>query len=65
MHGNDSRDAFGSGADRHANLGAGQCDPEGLAEVFATAGAPIILETPGGIPQHLVDMAWISAHAAV
>ena len=64
VHGNDSRDAFGSGADRHANLGAGRCDPEGLAEVFATAGAPIILETPGCIPQHLVDMAWIGAHAA-
>jgi len=64
VHGNDSRDAFGSGADRHANLGAGQCDPEGLAEVFATAGAPIILETPGGRPEHLTDMAWIGEHTS-
>lgn len=64
VHGNDSRDAFGSGADRHANLGAGHCDPEGLAEVFGTAGTPIILETPGGAAEHLADMAWIDEHAA-
>jgi deoxyribonuclease-4 len=61
VHGNDSRDAFDSGADRHANLGKGQCDPEGLAEVFATAGAPIIVETPGGAAEHRADLAWIRA----
>ncbi len=62
VHGNDSRDAFGSGADRHANLGAGQCDPEGLAEVFATAAAPVIVETPGGPDEHRADLAWVRAH---
>jgi len=61
VHGNDSRDAFDSGADRHANLGKGQCDPEGLAEVFATAGATVIVETPGGAEEHRADLEWIRA----
>jgi deoxyribonuclease IV len=60
VHGNDSRDAFGSGADRHANLGAGRCDPEGLAQVFATAGAPIILETPGDAQARRADLEWLN-----
>lgn len=64
VHGNDSRDAFDSGADRHANLGKGQCDPAGLAEVFATAGAPIIVETPGGAVEHRADLEWIRAAVA-
>ncbi|GAA3132313.1 deoxyribonuclease IV [Planomonospora alba] len=46
VHCNDSRDAFGSGADRHANLGAGTIDPELILEVCRRAGAPIVLETP-------------------
>ena len=61
VHGNDSRDAFDSGADRHANLGKGQCDPDGLAEVCATAGAPVIVETPGGAAEHRADLEWIRA----
>ncbi|WP_199536864.1 deoxyribonuclease IV [Spongiactinospora gelatinilytica] len=47
IHCNDSRDAFGSGADRHANLGAGRIDPEALLAVCRAAGAPIVVETPG------------------
>lgn len=46
VHCNDSRDAFNSGADRHANLGKGYCDPNGLADVLTQAQADIILETP-------------------
>jgi deoxyribonuclease-4 len=46
VHCNDSRDAFGSGADRHANLGQGQIDPELILEVCRAAGAPIVVETP-------------------
>ncbi|MFC0864425.1 deoxyribonuclease IV [Sphaerimonospora cavernae] len=46
IHCNDSRDAFDSGADRHANLGAGQIDPEHILEVCRAAGAPIVVETP-------------------
>ena len=47
VHCNDSRDAFGSGADRHANLGDGEIGRELLAEVVRAAGAPVVLETPG------------------
>ena len=57
VHCNDSRDAFGSGADRHAGLGQGQCDPDGLAAVAREAGAPIVIETPGD--GHLADLAWL------
>ncbi|GII52227.1 deoxyribonuclease IV [Planotetraspora thailandica] len=46
VHCNDSRDAFDSGADRHANLGAGQIDPELILAVCRAAGAPIVVETP-------------------
>ncbi|MEU4535646.1 deoxyribonuclease IV [Streptosporangium sp. NPDC023825] len=46
IHCNDSRDAFDSGADRHASLGAGQIDPELILEVCRSANAPIVVETP-------------------
>lgn len=62
VHANDSRDAFGSGADRHTNLGNGQCDPEGLAEVLSTAAAPFVVETPGGAEGQSADLAWIASH---
>ena len=45
VHCNDSRDAAGSGADRHANFGTGQIDPQLLVAVVETAGAPVICET--------------------
>ncbi len=59
VHCNDSRDAFDSGADRHANLGAGQIDPDLLAAVVRDAGAPVVLETPGPAGAHLDDIAWL------
>ena len=40
VHCNDSRDEFDSGADRHANFGAGKIDPDLLASVVRDAGAP-------------------------
>lgn len=46
IHCNDSRDAAGSGADRHANLGAGQIDTELILAVCRSADAPIVVETP-------------------
>lgn len=61
VHCNDSRDAFDSGADRHANLGAGQVDPDLLAAVVRDAGAPVVLETPGGADEHTADAEWISS----
>jgi len=45
VHCNDSRDAAGSGADRHANFGAGQIDPQLLVAVVKAAAAPVICET--------------------
>jgi deoxyribonuclease-4 len=61
VHANDSRDSFDSGADRHANLGAGQIDPDLLAAVIREAGAPAILETPGGAAEHTADAAWLTS----
>jgi len=59
VHCNDSRDEFDSGADRHANLGAGKVDPDLLAAVVRDAGAPVVLETPGGAGEHTADAAWL------
>jgi deoxyribonuclease-4 len=46
LHANDSRDPAGTGADRHANLGAGQIDPEALKAMIRAAGPPVVVETP-------------------
>jgi len=59
VHANDSRDAFDSGADRHANFGEGQIDPDALADVVRAAGAPVVCETPGGADEHRADFAWL------
>jgi deoxyribonuclease-4 len=59
VHCNDSRDDFDSGADRHANFGAGRIDPDLLAAVVRDAGAPVVCETPGGATEHLADFAWL------
>jgi len=59
VHCNDSRDEFDSGADRHANLGAGKVDPDLLAAVVRSAGAPVVLETPGGSTEHVSDADWL------
>lgn len=61
VHANDSRDAFNSGADRHTNFGFGNCDPQGVAEVVAQAGAPIVVETPGGIEGQRADLDWLAS----
>jgi deoxyribonuclease IV len=55
VHCNDSRDEFDSGADRHANVGAGRIDPDLLAQVVRDAGAPVVFETPGDADDHLAD----------
>ncbi len=61
VHANDSRDEFGSGADRHANLGSGHADPDALAAVLRDAGAPVLVETPGGVDEHVADLEWVRA----
>jgi deoxyribonuclease-4 len=57
VHCNDSRDDFGSGADRHANLGDGRIDPQLILAVVRAAGAPVIVETPGD--GQAADIAWL------
>ncbi|QDP94851.1 deoxyribonuclease IV [Microlunatus elymi] len=59
VHANDSRDAFGSGADRHTNLGNGEADPDGIAAVVRDAGAPVVVETPGGVDGQAADIEWL------
>jgi deoxyribonuclease IV len=46
VHCNNSRDEFGSGADRHANFGTGTIDPAVLLDLVRAAGAPVVCETP-------------------
>src|SRR5918992_97931 len=60
VHCNDSRDAFDSGADRHANLGNGTIDPELLLTVVRAAGAPTLVETPA--EGQAADIAWLREH---
>lgn len=59
VHANDSRDPFDSRRDRHANLGHGKCPPEALAETIAGAGAPVVVETPGGAEEQAEDIEWV------
>ncbi len=59
VHVNDSRDAFNSGADRHANLGEGELDPDELIDLVREASAPIVVETPGGREGQAADIAWL------
>jgi deoxyribonuclease-4 len=47
VHANDSRDEFGSGADRHANIGDGRIGADTIAAVIRSAGTPVVVETPG------------------
>jgi deoxyribonuclease-4 len=46
VHCNNSRDAFDSGADRHANLTSGTIDADVLVAVVKAAGCPAVVETP-------------------
>jgi deoxyribonuclease IV len=57
VHANDSRDEFDSGADRHANLDDGTIGAETIAEIARAAGAPVVVETPGGAEGQGADIA--------
>ncbi len=49
IHANDSKDVVGARKDRHANIGDGHIGADPFRELFAhpaTAGVPLILETP-------------------
>jgi deoxyribonuclease-4 len=56
VHANNSRDEFDSSRDRHANIDSGQIDPALIAGVVAAAGAPAVVETPGGASEHIADI---------
>lgn len=62
IHLNDSKGAFGSHKDRHANLGEGEIGLEGL-KAFVTdprlAHVPMILETPHEGDGHIRDLNWL------
>ena len=61
LHANDSRDPPGTGADRHANLGAGEIGAEVLREMIRAAGPPVIVETPGGAKEMRADIEFVRA----
>ncbi|MEX2973292.1 deoxyribonuclease IV [Streptomyces sp. C184] len=60
IHANDSKDVAGAHKDRHENIGAGHIGAEPFGELFthpATAGVPLVVETPGGKEGHAADVA--------
>jgi deoxyribonuclease-4 len=63
IHANDSKDDFDSGRDRHDNLGNGKIDPALVVAVIRAAGAPVIVETPGGAEGQSADIALLREQA--
>jgi deoxyribonuclease-4 len=61
VHANDSKDPFDSRRDRHENLGAGEVPSPELARMIAGAGAPVVVETPGGAEEQGADIEWVRA----
>ena len=59
VHANDSRDPFDSHRDRHDNIGNGQIDPDLIVAVVQAAGAPVVVETPGGAEGQGGDIAFL------
>ncbi|MCW3844639.1 deoxyribonuclease IV [Micromonospora yasonensis] len=59
IHANNSKGTFNSGQDRHDNLTGGTIDPELLVAVIRAAGAPVIVETPGGAKGQAADIAFL------
>ncbi|MEV4352277.1 deoxyribonuclease IV [Actinoplanes sp. NPDC049596] len=61
IHANDSKGGFDSGQDRHDNLGNGKIDPELVVAAIRAAGAPAVVETPGGAEGQTADIALLRA----
>jgi deoxyribonuclease IV len=59
VHANGSKDPFDSGRDRHENLQSGSIDPDLVVAVIRAAGAPAIVETPGGVAGQAADIAYL------
>src|SRR5580704_665743 len=62
VHCNNSRDEFGSGRDRHANIQSGTIDPALLLGVVRAAGATAICETPDEDGGLAADLSWLKQH---
>jgi deoxyribonuclease IV len=62
VHCNNSRDEFGSGRDRHANIASGTIDPALLLGVVRAADAPAICETPDEDGGLAADISWLKQH---
>jgi deoxyribonuclease IV len=62
VHCNNSRDDFGSGRDRHANIATGTIDAALLLGVVRAAGAPVICETPDEDGSLAADVSWLKEH---
>jgi deoxyribonuclease-4 len=59
LHANDSRDPPGTGADRHANLGAGRIPAGELEAMIRDADAPVIVETPRRLEALRADVEFV------
>ncbi|WP_327269790.1 deoxyribonuclease IV [Streptomyces sp. NBC_01218] len=60
IHANDSKDVVGAHKDRHERIGSGHIGAEPFRELFthpATAGVPLVVETPGGKEGNAADVA--------
>lgn len=60
IHANDAKDPCGSHRDRHENIGAGQIGRAAFGALLqhpATAGVPVIIETPGPKAAQAADIA--------
>jgi deoxyribonuclease-4 len=62
VHANGSRDAFGSGADRHSNFEQGEINPADIVAVVTAAGAPVVVETPNSDHGQKADIDYLRAH---
>lgn len=64
VHANDSMDVCGALKDRHQNIGDGHIGIDPFAELLAhpaTAGVPLVLETPGMEEKHTTEVALLKA----
>ena len=59
LHVNDSRDPAGTGADRHANIGAGTIDLDVLRHMIRAADAPSVVETPREVEALRADVQFV------
>ena len=59
IHANGSKDPFDSGRDRHDNVTAGAIDSKLIVAVIRAAGAPVVVETPGGVEGQRADIAFL------